>query len=81
MMILALDTPRSAISYYFAYRTAGRTTKKSLICKNKIYIFILRQRRLCVVGIQSERVLTYISFYEVVQLPENIYEELTGLFV
>ena len=40
-----------------AYWTAGQITRKYI--KNIIYIFIFRQRRLCVVGIQS--VCTYLS--------------------
>ena len=68
-----------------AYCTAGQTTKNSFIYKNIIHIFILRRRRLCVVGIQSERVRTYLSseagnpFCEVVRWPENTHGELTGL--
>ena len=42
--------------------TAGQTTKDSQIYKNIIYIFILRRRLLCVVGTQSKRVRTYLSF-------------------
>ena len=50
-----------------------------------MYTFILRRRRLCAVGIQSEKVLTYLSFVagnplcEVVWRPENTHGELTGL--
>ena len=73
---------------HVTYCTAWQTTKISQVYKNIIYIFILRRQRLCVVGIQSKRVRTYLSsliylswpFCEVVRRPENTYEELTGLF-
>ena len=41
--------------------TAGQTTKDSYIFKITIYIFILRRHRFWVIGIQSERVRTYLS--------------------
>ena len=40
---------------------SGQTKKTSKIFKNMIYISFLQQRRLCVVGIQSEWVRTYLS--------------------
>ena len=42
------------------YCTAGQTTKTTEICKNIIYIFTLRRRRLCEVGIQSETEFAHI---------------------
>ena len=44
-----------------AYCTARQTMKDSSIYKHIIYSFILRRRRLCVVGIHSESVRTYLS--------------------
>ena len=48
-------------SLFIACCTAIETTKNSSIYTNINYFFILRQRRLCEVGIQSGRVCTYLS--------------------
>ena len=47
------------LDHIVAYCTTRQTTKDSYIYKVIIYIFILRRRRLCVVGIQSNS--TYLS--------------------
>ena len=60
-----------------AYRTFDNQRKGSKIYRNTFYIFILRRRRLCKVGINSKRVRTYLSsvagtlFCEVMQRTEN----------
>ena len=76
-----LLVPQSASFFYFVlagvvYWTARQTTKNSYLYKNIRYIFILRRRRFCVVGILSES--SHISFFcggepfcEVVRRPEN----------
>ena len=58
--------PNPLYTYCRIYRTARQTTKSSSIYKN--IIFFLRRRRLCEVGIQSERVHAYLSSMENTQL-------------
>ena len=58
----SVSTPTISIlpTTFVVHHTAGQTTKDSYICKNIIYIFILRRWRLCGVGIQSEFAHTFL---------------------